>query len=232
MIDNNGDGDADDLFAGQQLIREGGAVGDFFLVEYAGVDPANGDALFTNAEGETVSTFPGGTSRIVAGNPLPDFTGGFGSRFSFRGLDASFQFQVALGHQLYLSESRFVENNFGSGWNQRTTQLDAWTPENMDGSFPEGRLSNNGGQHSTRFLSDADYLRLRNVQLGYTFNDLGNSSSSLRLFLSGQNLLTFTDFAGLDPESNGADNNSYRSGEIFFSRPQSRVISFGLNLNL
>lgn len=232
LVDNNGDGEDDDIFLGRQLVRVGETVGSFFLIDYAGVDPENGDALFFDTEGETTSTFPGGDARVVAGNPLPDFSYGFGSRFRYKNLDASFQFQGALGHQLYLSESRFVENNLGATWNQRTTQLAAWTPDNRETNVPEARRRNNGGQHSTRYLSDADFLRLRNLQIGYTFNKLGGTNSSLRLFLSGQNLLTFTDFAGLDPEANGGDNQSFLSGELFFSRPQTRVVSFGLNLNL
>jgi TonB-linked SusC/RagA family outer membrane protein len=232
LIDNNGDGIADDINSGQQLIREGEAIGSWYLQEYAGVDPDNGDALFRNAEGEVSNVFPGGDDRIIAGNPLPDFTGGFGSRLQYKGLDFQFQFQAAFGHQLYLSEGRFVENNLGATWNQRTTQLDAWTPDNRETNVPEARLSNNGGQHSTRYLSDADYLRLRFIQLGYTFRNIGGSNNSLRVFVGGNNLLTFTDFAGLDPEASGQDVNGWQQGSIFFSRPQTRVINFGVNLNL
>ena len=232
LIDNNGDGIADDINNGQQLIREGEAIGSWYLQEYAGVDPDNGDALFTNEEGETSSAYPGGDSRIVAGNPLPDFTGGFGSQLQYKNLDFQFQFQLALGHQLYLNEGRFVENNLGSTWNQRTTQLNAWTPDNRITNVPEARQRQNGGQHSTRYLSDADYLRLRNIQLGYTFRNIGRNGNSLRVYVGGNNLLTFTDFAGLDPEASGQDVNSYQQGSIFFSRPQTRVVSFGVNLNL
>ena len=232
LTDNDGDGEPDDIINGRQLIRVGEALGSWFLVPYAGVDSETGDALFTNTEGEETSAYPGG-NRLIFGNPLPDFTGGFGSRLNFRGIDFSFQFQAALGHQLYRNEARFTETNLSSVFNQVTSQLDSWTPENNNASVPEARLFiGNGNQHSTRYLTDADYLRLRNVQLGYTFQDLGGSDSSLRVFLSGQNLLTFTNFTGLDPEANGADNNSYQSGELFFSRPQSEIYSVGINLNL
>jgi TonB-linked SusC/RagA family outer membrane protein len=232
LVDNNGDGEADDITEGRALVREGEAIGSFFLTQYAGVDPANGDALFLDAEGNTTNVFPGGDSRIIAGNPLPDLTYGFGSNLRYKDLDFSFQFQGAVGHQLYLDEGRFVENNLGATWNQRTTQLNAWTPDNPNTNVPEARRRNNGGQHSTRYLSDADYLRLRNVQLGYTFRNIGQGNTNLRLYVSGANLLTFTDFAGLDPEASGQDVNGFRQGEIFFSRPQTRILSFGFNLNL
>ena len=102
------------------------------------------------------------------------------------------------------------------------------------------RLNRVGADESVAFLSelvesggsDADYLRLRNVQLGYTFRNIGQGNTNLRLYVSGANLLTFTDFAGLDPEASGQDVNGFRQGEIFFSRPQTRILSFGFNLNL
>lgn len=231
LVDNNGDGEPDDITSGQSLVRVGESIASFYLIEYAGVDPANGDALFVGADGETSATYPGGDARIVAGNPLPDFSGGFGSNLKFKNIDFSFFFQAALGHQLYLNEGRFVENNLGATWNQRTTQLDAWTPDNTITNVPEARRRQNGGQHSTRYLSDADYLRLRNVQLGYTFDGLGKDGGSARVYLSGANLLTFTDFAGLDPEASGQDVNGYVQGDIFFSRPQTKAVTFGLNLN-
>lgn len=232
LVDNNGDGEPDDITSGQSLVRVGESIGSFYLIPYAGVDPENGDALFTNADGETSSTYPGGDSRIIAGNPLPDFSGGFGSNLMFKNIDFTFFFQASLGHQLYVSEGRFVENNLGATWNQRTTQLDAWTPDNTITNVPEARQGvTNGSQHSTRYISDADYLRLRNVQLGYTFDGLGKDGGSARVYVSGANLLTFTDFAGLDPEASGQDSNGYVQGNLFFSRPQTKTVTLGLNLN-
>ncbi|MEL6141339.1 MAG: SusC/RagA family TonB-linked outer membrane protein, partial [Bacteroidota bacterium] len=132
----------------------------------------------------------------------------------------------------YLNEGRFVSNNLGATWNQTRDQLNAWRPDNRDTDVPEARRRQNGGQHSTRYLSDADFLRLRTVQLGYTFNNINNSGGSVRIYASGANLLTFTDFAGLDPEASGQDVNDFRQGDIFFSRPQSRAVTFGVNFNL
>ncbi|MEO1625471.1 MAG: hypothetical protein AAFV25_09955, partial [Bacteroidota bacterium] len=93
-------------------------------------------------------------------------------------------------------------------------------------------LQNNGRQHSTRYMDDADYIRLKNVQLGYTFKGIGGSDASIRVFVAGSNLLTFTDFRGLDPEASFRGADSYRGGEVFFSRPQSRRITFGFNATL
>ncbi|WP_116124845.1 SusC/RagA family TonB-linked outer membrane protein [Lewinella sp. IMCC34183] len=232
LVDNNGDGEPDDINLGNQLIREGEAIGSWYLTEYAGVNPDNGDALFVNADGEISKTYQQGNARQIVGNPLPDFSGGFGGNLYFKGVDLSFFFQAALGHQLYLSEGRFYATNMSSVYNQERGQLNSWRPDNRITDIPEARQVGNGNQHSTRYLSDADFLRLRNVQLGYTFDGLNSNGASLRLYVSGQNLLTFTDFAGLDPEASGQDVNGVASGSLFFSRPQSKLFTFGLNLNL
>ena len=232
LVDNDGDGEADDIVVFRHLIRVGQPIGSWFMTEYAGVDPDNGDALFFNAEGEATNAFQQGDARRILGNSLPTFQGGFGTDLRAGGFDARLFFQFSTGFSNYLNEGRFISNNLGSVWNQRRDQLNAWTEDNRDTDVPQARLSNNGGQHSSRYLSKADFLRLRNVQIGYTFDNLGGSASSLRLYLSGQNLLTFTGFDGLDPEVSGQDADSWRRGDIFFSRPTSRLVSFGLNLNL
>ena len=233
LVDNDGDNEPDDIISGQQLIRVGERLGSWYMPEYAGVDPENGDALFFNAEGEATSTYQQGDARRILGNPLPDFQGGFGTNLYFKGVDLAVWFEAALGHELYLSEGRFIRNNMAATWNQTRDMLNSWTPENTITDVPEARaFIPNGNQHSSRYLSDASFLRLRNVQIGYTFSDLNERGASLRLYLSGQNLLTFTDFEGLDPEANGDDINGWQRGDIFFSRPQSRIVTFGLNLNL
>ena len=232
LVDNDGDGEPDDINSGQQIIRVGESIGSWFLVQYDGVDSENGDALFLDNEGESSSRYIG-SARQISGNPLPDFTGGFGANLRLKELDFSFFFQAALGHQLYLDEGRFNRSGQNSLWNSLRSELDYWTPENSNSNIPQPRLfTQNGGQHSTRYLSDADFLRLRNVQIGYTFRDFGGSGNNLRLYVAGQNLLTITDFEGLDPESSGSDVNGYQSGSIFFSRPQTRAVTIGFNLNL
>ncbi len=233
LIDNNGDGEDDDISPSSEAIhRVGETVGSWFLVPYAGVDPATGDALFEGPDGETIVNQTPSSARRILGNPIPDFQGGFTTDLSYKNFFASAFFQFAQGHQLYLAEQEFYRGNFASLWNQDRTALDAWTPENTDTDIPEARLfQGNGNQESGRWLSDADFIRLKNVQFGYNFRNIGPSNMNLQLFFSGQNLATFTDFEGLDPEANGNDNDAEISGDIFFSRPQNKVFTFGANLN-
>lgn len=228
LVDNNADGEDDDITGTTTLIRTGEPIGSWYLVEYAGVDPNNGDALFRDLEGGVSSAYST-ANRKVSGNAIPDFSGGFTNTFRYKGFDLSVFFQFAMGHQLYLSEGRFYATNMASVYNQRKDQLNAWTPENPNTNIPQARGTTNGSQHSTRYLSDADYLRLKNAQLGYTFNNIGKNNARIRIFAAGQNLLTFTDFEGLDPEASGQADGGAIQGSLFFSRPQSRTVTFGVN---
>ncbi|NJK82862.1 MAG: hypothetical protein HC912_02655 [Saprospiraceae bacterium] len=229
LVDNNGDGEDDDITGVTSLIRTGETIRSWYLVEYAGVDPANGDALFNNLEGEASNVYST-ANRRVAGNAIPDFAGGITSYMTFANFDLNVLFQFAVGHQLYLDEGRFYATNMAATWNQTRDQLQAWTPENPNTNVPQARGRTNGSQHSTRYLSDADFLRLKNIQLGYNFTNVGKSKMNIRLFAAGQNLLTFTEFAGLDPEASGQDAIGALQGSIFFSRPQSRTLTFGANV--
>ncbi len=232
LVDTDGDGESDDIVGGTSIIRVGEPVRSFYLVPYAGVDPGNGDALFVGADGETIVNSTPSDARRVLGNPLPDFSGGITSTLRLYGFDVSVFFQYATGHQLYRSEARFTDNNFSNDWNQlREAAFNSWTPENPNTDIPEARLfQNNGNQNSGRWISDADFLRLKNLQVGYTTPRIGNSDMRLRFFFSGQNLWLVSAYDGLDPEATGSGANSPFQGSIFFSRPQSRTFTFGVNL--
>lgn len=238
LVDNNNDGEPDDIVEGQSLVRVGETIGSWYLVDYLGVDPETGTALFASPNEETgeIDTLSNQTpsgARQVFGSPIPQFSGGFNTRLEVANFDISALFVFATGFQLYRSEGRFYERNGGSFWNQTRNQLNAWTPDNPNTDVPEARLfTNNGNQHSTRYLSDADFLRLRNLQIGYTFKNIGKNRNSIRIFASGQNLLLWTKFDGLDPEASGQTATGFRQGDLFFSRPQTRSYTFGVNLFL
>ncbi len=233
LVDNNNDGEDDDIvFGGRRLIRTGETIGSWYLVRYNGVDPANGDALFLDENGEELRNSAPGSARVIAGNALPTFTGGITSNLAYKGFDLNILFQFATGFQLYRNEGAFTENNMAATWNQDRRILDAWTPDNPNTNVPQARLLQvNGSQASTRYLSDGDFMRLKNVQLGYSLPPFGRNNTNLRIFVAGQNLLTFTKFNGLDPEANGLGVGSPTAGDLFFSRPQSKTYTAGFNLS-
>lgn len=235
LVDNNGDGVGDDIINGQQIIREGQPLGAFYLVRYARVDQANGDALWSstdgseNPTGNTTNAFRT-SDRVIAGNPFPDFFGGFTNKFSFKGIDLSIFFQFVQGNEIYRSEGRFYQTNLHSLFNQTVDQLDYWTPNNPNAKNPQPRLfTENGRQHSTRYLDDGSYLRLKTITLGYTFPKSLTKNTSIRVYAQGQNLFTITDYQGFDPEVGGG--NGALQGTTFFAAPQAKTITFGLNVN-
>ncbi|MDX2062422.1 MAG: TonB-dependent receptor [Bacteroidia bacterium] len=220
---------------------EGQPIGSFFLPLYAGVDPSNGDALFVagyNADGTPILTddfFD--APRFLAGDPNPDFTGGVINNFSFKGFDLSVFFQFSYGNEIYNGAGRFMTSN---GWfadNQTREQLsEAWTTPGQITNVP--RLdwnSNNGARASSRYIYDGSYLRLKTLTFGYTLPQQVVERlkvRSIRVYFSGQNLLTFTDYPGWDPEVSSLGQVNIGQGQDFYTAPQIRSAAFGVNIGL
>ena len=230
LPDNDGNGEADDIIVGEYIHRVGEPLASFYVVRYAGVDPANGNALFLNAEGEQTTDYSSSFA-VVAGDPYPDYFGGFTNTIRWKGLDATVFFQYSLGQDIYRSEGEFVTTNAFANFGQARSQLNTWTPNNTNTNIPQARrFVRNGTQPSSRYLEDASYLRLKNASIGYTFPTGWVNGANIRLYTQAQNLLTFTNFEGVDPEVSRNDQNSPFQGETFFSRPQSRVITVGIDV--
>lgn len=218
---------------------EGQPLGTYFTAEYAGVDPANGNALWyknaTEGNRETTSTYSQAT-RVVVGSPLPDWIGGVTNTFSYKGFELSVLFSAVIGNELnFYGVGRFSSANARFEDNQTVDQLAAWTPENPNTNVPEARLFfNNGAQPSSRFIQDGSFVRLRNATLSYNFPKSLTSKAkiqSLRLFVTGQNLLTWTNYIGWDPEVNADDIvTNIAQGYDFYTAPQPRTILAGFNI--
>lgn len=231
LADNDGDGRGDDIISDVFIIREGEPINSFWLVEYAGVDPENGDALFRDLEGSVSDSYSSANAQI-AGDPFPDFFGGFNNTFTYKGFDLGVFFQYTVGNDIYRAEAEFSQTNLFANFNQQKSQLSTWTPENPNTDVPQARrFQSNGNQPSTRYLEDGSFLRLRTVSLGYTLPKDWTKGFGVRVYAQGLNLLTFTDYEGADPEVSFNDPNGALQGETFFSRPQSRVITLGVNVN-
>lgn len=234
LPDLDGDGEGDDIIQGRNIIREGEPLGAWYMNEFAGVDPSNGDALYSVAEndvrtGETTNIFSN-ANRVIAGDPFPDFYGGFTNRFAYKGFDLSVFFQFVTGIDVYRNEGRFYETNLSSSFNQITDIANYWTPTNTDTNIPEPRfLLNNGAQHSTRYLDNGSYLRLKTLTFGYTLPKSVFPNLDVRFYFQGQNIWTITDYRGLDPEVSGTNNN-VTNLSIFFNAPQAETYLFGVNV--
>ncbi|WP_299607957.1 TonB-dependent receptor [uncultured Aquimarina sp.] len=233
-----------DIIAGRNIVREGETVSSFYLVEFAGADPANGDALFirntVNADGtidrSTTNNF-NEASRVIAGSPYPDLIAGLTNNVTYKGIDFSFTFQGEWGASIYNNGGRFQSGNARFFDNQTTDQLRRWQQPGDITDVPQARLfSTNGQQASTRYLQESDFIRLRNLTLGYTVPQEVTKKfymERIRIYFTGFNLLTFTDFDGYDPEStadfNG--NSNIQVGETFYSAPPAKTYTLGINID-
>ena len=191
----------------------------------AGDPVAPGDLIFRDLDGDGVITLD--KDRQVIGNAIPRFTYGIRGELGWKGVDFSFFLQGVGRADGYLQgASRHALINEGSL--PQTVHLDRWTPENPDASYPRLTYQQSYNQRlSTYWLEDASYLRLKNIQLGYTLPSTLTQKfrvSRLRVYASADNLLTKSDFFyGYDPET------PVTSGGYY---PQVKTFVFGLNINL
>jgi TonB-linked SusC/RagA family outer membrane protein len=227
---------------------EGQPIGVFYTVEYAGVDRANGDALYwkntTNDDGSSgiIDHTKGTTSdynqanRVVVGNPNPRWTGGVTNTLAYKGLELNFTFQGVFGNKVFNGGGSYQSANASNGFdNQTTDQLARWQKPGDITNVPQARLFEaNGTANSTRYLSNGDYVRLKTATLSYTLPANVVSKAMLdrvRLFVTGVNLLTFTKYQGWDPEVNADyQASNIGQGNDFYSAPQARTYTVGVNV--
>ncbi|MBE5319033.1 TonB-dependent receptor [Pedobacter sp. MR2016-19] len=224
----------------------GQPIGVFYLPEYAGVNPDNGDAIYyLNTVDATTGNIDRGTTsninlaqRIFAGNPNPKYTFGINNTFSYKNFDLGVFLQGVSGNKIFNAGGAYMSASSSNGYdNQTADQMAYWDKKGDVTMVPEPRLGfGNGVGNSTRYLSDGKYLRLKTLTLGYTFTPTVLSKlklSKLRLFATAQNLATITGYKGWDPEVNADyQSTNINQGVDFYSAPQPRVISFGINIGL
>jgi len=198
--------------------------------------PEVGDIRFLDVNGDGEIT---PDDRTLLGSPIPNLFYGFNIGAEYQGFDLSIFFQGASGLKVYNAVRAAMEGMVGTN-NQFATVADRWTPSNPSTTIPRATVSdpNANARFSDRWVESANYMRLQNVQLGYTLsNDLvqqiGNGFfTSLRFYVSVQNLLTFTSYTGLDPEVTRGF--SFQTGEMPLATgqddgftPTPRIFQFG-----
>ncbi|WP_416440554.1 SusC/RagA family TonB-linked outer membrane protein [Leeuwenhoekiella sp. A16] len=232
--------DNNDIVSGQNINRVGESVNSFYIIEYAGVDPANGDALYyTNTPNEDGSlskettTNPNDARRIVAASPFPDWYGGITNNINFKDFDFSFTFQGEFGASIYNGGGRFQSASADYFDNQTLDQYtDRWQNPGDVTDVPQARLFGaNGTAQSTRYLDESDFIRLRNITLGYSLPQEvidRYGFTNIRVYITGVNLATITNYGGFDPE---ARSDAGGVGQEFYSSPPAKTLSVGLNVN-
>lgn len=233
--------DGKDIRQGNLLLREGLELYTWNMRKWAGVDAENGDPLWevvtTDANGNetrsTTNSYSDATLQNV-GSAAPDFTGGFSNTFSYKRFTLSAFMNFVSGNKVYHT-SRGLFDSDGAYYTYNSMVLaDGWSRWENPGDMathPKAVFggNRNSNQTSSRYLEDGSYLRLRNINLSYDIpaqflNKL--KIADMRVYVSGDNLLTFTKFSGMDPEVSLGPG----GGTSSIKYPISKKVLFGINL--
>lgn len=214
--------------------RVGGGYSDYYMYQWAGVNPANGEGMWYTAadeNGERQLTYnSSAASREFMGGVEPKAFGGFSVDVQYKGFYASAGFEFKVGQYVYIMESRYT-NSDGYNWgsNQSAGMLDYWKEPGDVTKSPKPYVQNGTGTNAwgtSRFLYKGDYLRFKDLSVGYNIPSSVISKAGMknaRLYVSGNNLFAWHDVPYFDPERNVTG-----GGYIIF--PQTRTVTFGVEI--
>ena len=230
------------------ITRLGHPIGSFFLYQADGIFQSQTEVDAHSVNGNPIQPLaePGDIrfrdvngdgqlnddDLVFSGSGIPDVTVGLNMSGTYKGFDAFIQFYGAFGQEAYNT----IRQNYEANDNYRNylvSGLNTWTPTNTNTDIPRAVLGDpnqNSTRNSTRFLEDASYLRIRNIQLGYTLPSNITDKLNIgkvRIYANLQNVATITDYSGIDPEIGGTLN----SGTDFVSYPNIKTSLLGLQVN-
>ncbi len=212
----------------QEIQRVGESANSWYMAEWAGVDPATGRPLWFDEEGGLTSDF-NNAATVIVGQQLPEFFGSFGNNFSYKGLTLSTSFYFNYGNDVYREVQRFLSADGARfGRNQSRDQLSRWQKPGDITDVPRIAQANGdgGNNHSSRYIEDGSFIKLRNVTLAYNLPQSLTSKlkvGNIRVYAQGVNLRTWTNFRGLDPETG-------LGSRDFGEYPNSRRVMFGIDV--
>ncbi len=236
------------------ITKVGKSIGQLYLYETQGVDQETGRRVFTGKNGEKVLMYyeksnkfyteegdpylQSDLKRVTAGNTLPTWFGGWTNNFQYLNFDLSIFLQFSGGNKIYngstatLSDVRFWNNS-------EDYKNNFWTPDNKNAKYAlpvyGDNYSNGSALPITDWVENGNYLRLKNLSLGYTFtkkNALKNVGISfLRIYVQAQNLFVITKYSGLDPEViSQTQSPTLAGGTDHNTAPQARTFTFGAQI--
>ncbi len=199
-------GTEEQIIDGRLIHKVGESLYSYYLRDYAGVNPANGEALWFDDDGKLTNSYADAPRKIM-GSPEPDFIGGINTNASWKGLSLAVNLEFKVGNQVLIEEQRYL-NSDGSNWgsNQANTSLDYWKKPGDITRNPKpiaNNTNNSYGFYNSRWMFDGDYLRIKNVTLSYSLpqNIVKRASlGNVRVYASGVNLYTFHGVDFYDPE--------------------------------
>jgi len=198
---------------------------DAYLTGAPHPDVKPGDIKFKDLNGDGIIN---DNDRTYLGDPNPRLTYGLNLTASYKGFDFAVFFQGVQGVERFNDLKRIIDYDTRP-FNHTVATLNAWHGAGTSNTIPRSTFNDNGSSKvSSIFIEDASYLRLKNIEIGYTLSSLFGKSNTgfknVRLYISAQNLFTITKYTGLDPESVALiDQGTY---------PQSKAFLFGINIKL
>ena len=232
------------------ITEVGKPIGSYYLLKYDGVfknqqeldsyphlaNAKVGDFRFVDVDGSGDIDLD--KDRTVCGNYMPKFTYGFGGKLWYGGFDMDFNFQGVYGNKILNLNRRYIDSMEGNV-NGTKIALDRWkSPENPGSGWvnrANRKQTGSNGRTSTWHLEGGSYLRLQNLALGYTLPRAFTQKfkvEKMRVYVSGQNLFTITDYSGYNPEVNARPSQNLTPGEDYGTYPLARTYMFGLNITL
>ncbi|MDJ1484407.1 TonB-dependent receptor [Cytophagaceae bacterium YF14B1] len=220
------------------IIKVGEPLGTFWGLQFLGVDPATGDAIYRDNTGD--GTISADDAQVI-GNAQPKLIGGITNTFSWKNLDLSVFFQFSYGNEiLNFSNTTLLNSGQDILNNQSKAALRRWRKEGDITDIPRYQYNPDRSEEdnpntymSSRFVEDGSYLRLKNISLGYNVPKEWLSRfkvQSIRVLLSATNLITLTRYTGADPEVSTLDGSTAAQGIDLFTFPQVKTIMAGITV--
>ena len=199
-------GDQEEIITGRIIHRVGESLYNFYLYDYAGVNPVNGEALWYNEDKELTNLYSQ-ANKIIAGSPEPKFLGGFNTEVSWKGISLNLNFEYKLGNQVSVEELHYAASD-GFWWdvNQVDIVMDYWRNPGDLTKTPKPiayNTTNSNGYYNPRWMYNGDYLRVKNITLSYTLPSSITQKikiAQLRIYGSAVNAYTFHSVDYWDPE--------------------------------
>jgi TonB-linked SusC/RagA family outer membrane protein len=231
--------------AGDTRVVKGYPIGISFLARSAGVNPETGNEMIYQLDGKIIDALKQSditSNRQPAGNPFPNYFGGINNAIHYKDFDLDFLFSFSQGSKIYDDSGKRQLGGFiGQSWNLRSEALDRWQKPGDITNIPRLTITGNSftgsDRNTTRFLFDNSYVRLRSINLAYNLpkSFIAKAKiSSAKVFISGNNLLTFTKYKGWDPEvirygaSAGESNVAFDAP--YLPTPQAKTMIVGINI--
>ncbi len=199
----------------------GQPIGEFYVLHFKGVDPATGDALYSD-------------DRINAGNPQPKYFGGLGNTVGWKNFQLRGFLEFSHGAKVFNLMRIFADDGGYSYDNKYAYALDRWQNPGDITNEPRASFDGTSGGRviSDRFIEDGSYLRIQEITLSYRLPAglfAMRGLSNARLYVSGHNLYNFTKYTGYDPDVNSNGTSNIDLGTDYYAYPRARTFTLGIS---